>query len=78
MPITIDSASDISRPVPERIEAARKKGKLPKPKADRIKPKADPALIAKARELRDRWLERVNAHGLELIAGKYDVARLAA
>jgi hypothetical protein len=27
------------------------------------KVKADPALVAKARELRDRWLERVNAAG---------------
>jgi hypothetical protein len=42
-----------------------------KPKA-----KADPKLAAMARELRDRWLEHVNA-GQMLIEsdGKYDVVR---
>ena len=38
--------------------------------------KADPKLVAAARELRDRWLEQVNAGELLLEgAGKYDVAR---
>ena len=38
--------------------------------------KNDPALVAKARELRDRWLEKVNANpGLIDSAGKYQVTR---
>jgi hypothetical protein len=39
--------------------------------------KADPKLVAKARELRDRWLEHVNA-GQAVIesSGKYDVTRV--
>jgi len=51
----------------------------PKPeKKKREKVKADPAHVAAARELRDRWLEQVNASGgrAPLIGeGKYDVAR---
>jgi hypothetical protein len=43
-------------------------------KPKRTKRKADPALVAKSRELRDRYLEQVNAQPM-LIAGKYDVAR---
>jgi hypothetical protein len=36
--------------------------------------KVDPALLAKARELRDRWLEHVNSGAMLLeSAGKYDV-----
>jgi hypothetical protein len=48
-----------------------------KPKREK-KPKAknDPKLVAAARELRDRWLEHVNADPSALLpAGKYDVAR---
>jgi hypothetical protein len=48
-----------------------------KPKrAHKPKAKNDPKLVAAARELRDRWLERVNADpsGLES-GGKYDVSR---
>jgi hypothetical protein len=38
--------------------------------------KYDPKLIAAARELRDRWLEEVQANpSLLLPRGKYDVAR---
>ena len=37
--------------------------------------KNDPKLIAVARELRDRWLEKVNEEGFALPAGKYDVSR---
>jgi hypothetical protein len=52
-----------------------KKSKAPRPKAN----KNDPRLIAAARELRDRWLERVNSgepvDGLRPIAAKYDVRR---
>ena len=48
-----------------------------KPKREkRAKVKNDPALVAAARELRDRWLERVNADPQSLPAnGKYSVAR---
>jgi hypothetical protein len=51
-----------------------------KPKRERVaKPKVnlDPQLIAKARELRDRYLEHVNSepHALRAI-GKYEVSRL--
>lgn len=46
-------------------------------KAPRAKVKCDPRLVAAARELRDRWLEHVNAGGAEVgAAGKYEVARL--
>ena len=42
----------------------------------REKVKIDPPFIAKARELRDRYLEHVNADGAHLLSqGKYDVAR---
>ena len=36
--------------------------------------KADPALVRKSRELRDRYLEHINTTPL-LPAGKYDVGR---
>lgn len=45
------------------------------PKPRRVKAKSDPRLIATARELRDRWLEQVNATPL-ICMGKYDVARI--
>ncbi len=38
--------------------------------------KNDPRLVAAARELRDRWLEQVNAGGLaQTVTTKHDVAR---
>jgi hypothetical protein len=50
----------------------------PKPRPERApKVKNDPKLVAAARELRDRWLERVNDDPLALIGlGKYDLRRL--
>jgi hypothetical protein len=46
-------------------------------KAPRQKVKNDPRHVAAARELRDRWLERVNADPSALVSsGKYEVARL--
>jgi hypothetical protein len=42
------------------------------PKREKVK--ADPKHVAAARELRDRWLEQVNASPL-IAQGKYDVAR---
>src|SRR5207245_2187890 len=54
---------------PEKIKPER---------AKRTRAKNDPILVAKTRELRDRWLEQVNADpgapGL-LAQGKYDVSR---
>jgi hypothetical protein len=47
------------------------------PRAKRVTPKVDPKQIAAARELRDRWLEQVNAGQYDLpSAAKYDLARL--
>ncbi len=45
-----------------------------KAKPQRVKQQCDPRLVAAARELRDRWLEQVNAVPL-LDEGKYDVTR---
>jgi hypothetical protein len=53
--------------------------KTPKEQAPREKRKSvknDPKLVAAARELRDRWLERVNADPTALPSrGKYDVTK---
>jgi hypothetical protein len=47
-----------------------------KPRERKAKAKNDPAIVAAARELRDRWLERVNAGAYVLASdGKYDVSR---
>jgi hypothetical protein len=52
---------------PEREKPRRQK-------AGRVK--ADPAHVAKARELRDRWLEKVNADPSVLLScGKYEVSK---
>ena len=48
------------------------------PKAKKVKAKNDPKLVAAARELRDRWLEKVNAPvGAPILEsnGKYEVSR---
>lgn len=56
---------------PEPEPVIQKPTREKKPKV-----KADPKLIAAARELRDRWLEHVNAGEMLLEgAGKYDVSR---
>jgi hypothetical protein len=61
-------------PPPPPVKEKPKADEQPKPK--REKRKNDPRLIAAARELRDRWLEQVNADpSLILPQGKYDVAR---
>ncbi|MFT3785027.1 MAG: GNAT family N-acetyltransferase [Tepidisphaeraceae bacterium] len=50
-----------------------------KPKREpRQKQKNDPKLVAAARELRDRWLERMNGAPPTMTAGKYDVSRALA
>jgi hypothetical protein len=48
---------------------------LAKPKRVKAPKRNDPVLAAKARELRDRWLEKVNENPSLLPVGKYDVAR---
>ena len=55
-------------PLPPSVVEKVKREKAPKAKAD-------PKLIAAARELRDRWLEQVNAEPSEARAGKYEVSR---
>jgi hypothetical protein len=42
----------------------------------RKKQKNDPVMVAKARELRDRWLEQVNENQLEFQPAKYEISRL--
>ena len=52
------------------------KEKSAKPKREKVK--ADPKHIAKARELRDRWLEKVKAPGGASVLssnGKYEVSK---
>jgi hypothetical protein len=48
----------------------QKKPKAPKPKAV----KNDPKIVAAARELRDRWLERINQTPI-LPSARYEVCR---
>ena len=57
-------------PLPET-----KAAKEPKPKPERVKRTCDPRLVSAARELRDRWLEQVNATPL-IGHGKYEVTRM--
>ena len=62
-------------PAPEAVSEQKPKEK--KAPEKRVRPKNDTKLVAAARELRDRWLEHVNAGGSLLeSAGKYDVARV--
>jgi hypothetical protein len=54
--------------------AAAKKEREPKAKREKVK--IDPAYLAKARELRDRYMERINSDPRALVGcGKYEVAR---
>jgi hypothetical protein len=56
-------------PAPEPVV---EKAKPEKPKREKVK--ADPAHVAKARELRDRYLEQFN-QGMVLPSAKYDVCK---
>jgi hypothetical protein len=63
-------------PIAPAPEPKTKPAKAKREKAGGVK--ADPVLVAKARELRDRWLEKVNDAGgasLRLSQGKYAVGR---
>jgi len=66
------SASSGTADIPLRSNEKRSKRRAaPKPRR-----KNDAALVAKARELRDRWLERVNSgEYLPQASGKYDLRR---
>jgi hypothetical protein len=58
-----------------RFVVPKETGSEPKPKREpKVKVKNDPRLVAAARELRDRWLEQVNARPL-VARGKYEVSR---
>jgi hypothetical protein len=62
------------KPAVAESEPKAKGDKRPKVKAPKVK--NDPKLVAAARELRDRWLERVHADPSVLTSGgKYDVTR---
>jgi ribosomal protein S18 acetylase RimI-like enzyme len=49
---------------------------IQKPRPKRPAVKSNPRLLAMARELRDRWIELVNAGELVLADARYDVARI--
>ena len=70
------TAQSLAKSAAEQAAAAAKPARAAK-SAVKPKQKNDPRYIAAARELRDRWLEQVNAHDGRAIAaeGKYDVAR---
>ena len=73
-PGPLNGALFFAPPAPVKEKPPREK----KPKPPRVKAKIDPQLVAKARELRDRYLERVNDHLLIAPSGKYDVSRCLA
>lgn len=60
----------VGEPVVEVKPAKEKKVKPMKVK------KNDPEMVARARELRDRYMEQYNAQPMALPGGKYDVARV--
>ena len=65
----------IAAPEPAPIQETPAKEKPQRVKKPKIK--CDPAHLKKARELRDRWLEQVNAGQFVLAsAGKYEVGLL--
>jgi hypothetical protein len=63
----LDRGDYVPPPEPEKPK------RQPKPRT-----KTDPKLIAAVRELRDRWLEQMNAGEFVLADGRYDVARIEA
>ena len=72
--------------LPRRVEASQaakivkpvKPVKAPAKKRAKLATKNDPKLVSAARELRDRWLDQVNAGGEYAIlpAPRYEVGRL--
>jgi ribosomal protein S18 acetylase RimI-like enzyme len=81
---TIDTPEPIRRnglvfsiPKPGEAPATTAPPKAKKENAPRAKAKADPRLAAAARELRDRWMEQINAgRYLPESSAKYEIARL--
>ena len=72
--LTPDVFEPPTDPAPTEALAAAKPAKPSKPK--RVK-KASPELAAKARELRDRWMEAAaRGEGIALPAAKYEIGRL--
>jgi hypothetical protein len=70
-PLTSISAGGLRFIVPQAPAHEPKPKRQPRPKV-----KNDPRLVAAARELRDRWLERVNADTSAVLGeAKYDVSR---
>jgi hypothetical protein len=68
---------DIPKQGEALTDATLAKPTKPKDKPPRAKRTCDPKLVAAARELRDRWLEQVNADPLLFTArGKYEVGRV--
>ena len=68
---------DIPQPgeaLPVIVPVGAKKTAAKRTKAEKVKRLCDPRLVSAARELRDRWLEQINAAPL-LPSGKYDVCR---
>ena len=74
VPMTIRSGGlRFTAPAPDPVAVPTEKPK----REPKVREKNDPRLIAAARELRDRWLERVGAEPWLLeSAGKYDVRRV--
>jgi hypothetical protein len=61
---------------PERSRGVKKEKPTRPERRRREKQKNDPRLIAAARELRDRWMERVNEDPALLLGnGKYQVSK---
>lgn len=65
-------------PLPGESLVVEKPKPAAREKTPRVKKKANPKLVAAARELRDRYLDEVNAgrHLIEPVAAKYDVGRM--
>jgi hypothetical protein len=76
-PAPLSGALFFAPPAPVPSAVKEKQAREKKPKTPRAKAKIDPQLVAKARELRDRYLERVNEspEALPAPAARYDVSR---
>jgi hypothetical protein len=77
--VVLSGGMSFAPPAPVVTETVKDAPKTPRVKTPRVKKKADPTFVAAARELRDRYLDEVNAgrHLIEPTAAKYDIARTA-
>ena len=71
----VDRPGYVATEAERAIELRSKAKPNPAPREPRAKVKIDPKYVAAARELRDRYLEQVNADAPALPVGKYDVSR---